>query len=378
MVSASASDAVGVVGVQFKLDGTNLGAEATTAPYSTSWNTTPGTNGAHALTAVARNAAGSQTTSAGVTVTVSNSGPPSGIAARYPGDVGIENDPNVILVERFDEPTLTALFSKWTDVLNGSAMSFSTDVPAGSPGAHSLNIPWVGGGVNNGGHLYKQLTQGVNDTLYVRYYIKYPTSGNYVHEGVWMGGYNPPLPYPNPQASLKPAGNDRFSAAAEQSGTNLQLDHYDYWMNMRIATDGNYWGNRLLNDPSIKGKAGQWMCVEQMVKLNNPVTSFNGEHAFWIDGVQISHLGQGFPNGTWAGGNFTQTPSGSPFEGFQWRNDANLNLNWIWLQNYSPSDPAGFSASMTFDHVVAAKSYIGCLAPRSVAPSGPTGLKIVQ
>src|SRR6267378_4381982 len=39
-VSASASDNVGVVGVQFKLDGANLGAEDTTAPHSISWDTT--------------------------------------------------------------------------------------------------------------------------------------------------------------------------------------------------------------------------------------------------------------------------------------------------------------------------------------------------
>ncbi|PYQ17752.1 MAG: hypothetical protein DMF81_26955, partial [Acidobacteria bacterium] len=39
-VSANASDNVGVVGVQFKLDGNNLGAEDTGAPYSMSWDTT--------------------------------------------------------------------------------------------------------------------------------------------------------------------------------------------------------------------------------------------------------------------------------------------------------------------------------------------------
>src|SRR5438046_4960830 len=76
-----------------------------------------------------------------------------GIAALYPGDVGIENHPDVIFVERFEEATLTELFIRWTDILNGPAMSFSPDVPAGSPGARSLNIPWVGGGVNDGGHL---------------------------------------------------------------------------------------------------------------------------------------------------------------------------------------------------------------------------------
>src|SRR5207302_7538160 len=39
-VSANAADNVGVVGVQFKLDGANLGTEDLSAPYSTSWDTT--------------------------------------------------------------------------------------------------------------------------------------------------------------------------------------------------------------------------------------------------------------------------------------------------------------------------------------------------
>jgi len=71
-VSADASDNAGVVGVQFFLDGANLGAELTAAPYTLSWDTTSVNNGTHTLTAVARDAADNRTTSAGVTVTVSN------------------------------------------------------------------------------------------------------------------------------------------------------------------------------------------------------------------------------------------------------------------------------------------------------------------
>ena len=44
-VSASASDDVAVLGVQFKLDGVNLGAEDTTSPYSVTWNTTTAARG---------------------------------------------------------------------------------------------------------------------------------------------------------------------------------------------------------------------------------------------------------------------------------------------------------------------------------------------
>src|SRR5438552_2572139 len=65
--------ALTVAGVQFKLDGNNLGAEDTSAPYSVSWNTTTAGNGSHTLTAVARDGLlGTLWTSNPVTVTVSN------------------------------------------------------------------------------------------------------------------------------------------------------------------------------------------------------------------------------------------------------------------------------------------------------------------
>jgi hypothetical protein len=206
------------------------------------------------------------------------------------------------------------------------------------------------------------LSPAVDDTLYVRYYIKYPTSGRYRHDGIWMGGRNPVTNWPDPQAGTKPAGNDRFMAAAEQSDDSSHFDHYDYWMDMHVHGDGKYWGNMLLMDPNVTVPRGQWTCIEHMVKLNNPVSASNGEHAIWINGVKVSQVGQGFPNGTWTGGNFTQTSTGSPFEGLRWRSDANLRLNWIWLQNYSPDDPAGFTSSLKFDHVVVARNYIGCLS----------------
>ena len=91
-VSASASDNVGVVGVQFQLDGANAGSEDTSAPYSVPWDTTSASNGSHTITAVARDAAGNRTTSSPVTVTVSNAPlpPPPPGAKRYE-----ETDPSV-------------------------------------------------------------------------------------------------------------------------------------------------------------------------------------------------------------------------------------------------------------------------------------------
>lgn len=82
-VSANASDNVGVVGVQFKLDGNNLGSEDTVSPYSVVWNTTAASNASHSLSAVAQDAAG-LTATAVINVTVNNTAtpPPSDFTTR--------------------------------------------------------------------------------------------------------------------------------------------------------------------------------------------------------------------------------------------------------------------------------------------------------
>jgi hypothetical protein len=81
-VTADATDSVGVVSVQFQLDGSNLGAEATVAPYSVTWDTTTAATGNHSLTAIARDAAGNTAAAPAVTVTVP-APLPSGPLAAY-------------------------------------------------------------------------------------------------------------------------------------------------------------------------------------------------------------------------------------------------------------------------------------------------------
>ena len=69
-VSANASDSTGISGVQFQLDGANLGSSVTQAPYSTSWNTSSASTGTHVLTAVATDTSGLTATSTAVSVTI--------------------------------------------------------------------------------------------------------------------------------------------------------------------------------------------------------------------------------------------------------------------------------------------------------------------
>jgi chitodextrinase len=142
-VSANSSDNVGVVGVQFKLDGANLSTEDTTSPYSVTWNSTTATSGTHSLTAVARDAAGNTTTSTAVSVNVDNAAPTVSITAPTAGSningtvtvntTATDNTggSGIAKVEFYADGVL-----KSTDTT--SPYSFSWDTSTVSLGAHSL------------------------------------------------------------------------------------------------------------------------------------------------------------------------------------------------------------------------------------------------
>src|SRR2546422_2425143 len=58
-------------------------------------------------------------------------------------------------------------------------------------------------------------------------------------------------------------------------------------------------------------------------------SDFNGEHAIWLNGVKVSHLGKGFPNGSWNGGIFRQNPNGSPFRSEEHTSELQSRLHLV-------------------------------------------------
>ncbi len=64
------------IGVQFKVDGVNVGSEDTSSPFSYSWDTTSTTNASHVITAVARSSSGQFVTSSPIAITVYNAPAP--------------------------------------------------------------------------------------------------------------------------------------------------------------------------------------------------------------------------------------------------------------------------------------------------------------
>jgi hypothetical protein len=284
------------------------------------------------------------------------------LAVQYPNDIGIENDPDVLYVEKFDDG-LPAIFSRYDEKVNTAGMSLDSDVPPGSMEPYSIRMTNVGG-ENNGGHLYKRFVPGFDSTVYLRYYVKYPSiSKGYIHhEGVWIGGYNPSTPWPNPRAGTCGLGDARISIAYEPVGTQT-MNTYMYWGDMRHDPNGNCWGNVMILGDSVASPVpyDNWLCVEIMVKLNDPVTSYNGELRIWHDGKEVGYWGPGFPNGFWTWDKFITRDTASPYEGFRWRTDPDLNLNYIWIEYYDDTSPDGVSHYIKYDHIVIAKKRIGPL-----------------
>ena len=60
--------------------------------------------------------------------------PATGLAARYRGDVGLENDPRVIFTENFEHKSVESLAARWETATDRESMSFSVEVPSGSSG----------------------------------------------------------------------------------------------------------------------------------------------------------------------------------------------------------------------------------------------------
>ena len=126
-LSANASDAAGIAGVQFKLDGANLGPEDQVAPYELQWDTKTASNGQHTLTATARNISSLATTSSNVQVTVSNQ-----VAGGSTNLV-----PNASVETASADPNLPANWQAKQAKINTATFSYPT---TGHTGSRSLRI----------------------------------------------------------------------------------------------------------------------------------------------------------------------------------------------------------------------------------------------
>jgi hypothetical protein len=291
------------------------------------------------------------------------------IANNYPNDLLIQNDPNVVFTEMFEQDSVSNLLIGYTNISNPTNISFSSSVPPGSNGTQSGKFTTYH--TSNSviaTEIRKKFTNTISDSVFVRFYVKYNNTHTHHHSGIWLIGANPAnscFPCILTGSSTPFVSDSAFSLGAELTGstinpqTNSRFALYNKWMGMHPLNSGLYYGNEFLHSNPIDIiNTTQWNCIEVMLKVNNPTTDSTGEAKLWINGQLITHLGKGLPNGVWNQLNFT-IGTGTPFNGFRWRSNPLVVFNSIWIKNYTyvSSDPN--PNDILYDHIVVAKKYIG-------------------
>ena len=263
----------------------------------------------------------------------------TGLAAKYAGDRGLEEDPAVVLVEGFEAGEIEAFTEsgKWTSVRNPEGMAFVSDVRPGSAGKLALAMTATLE-KDTGGHLFTPISPG-RDQLFARFYVKFDKDCGAIHHFVNLIADKETLPYPVGKAGATPAGDERFSSCMDvhrESKTEWKchLSMYTYWHHMTTQ-----WGTHFTPEEPWRPQRDRWYCFEFMLKANSAPEAFDGELAAWVDGKLVVHYG-----------------------GFNWRTTDDLKLNSFWLLLYvTRDDTINPVNTVYFDDVVVAREYVGPL-----------------
>jgi len=309
--------------------------------------------GPRASTAGARREAGGRGESGpGEPVAPALRAPGLGLAAKYPGDVGIKAAPTVIFADGFESGDISA----W----NGGARKAPKPVEVISDphnvhsGKFALQSNYVTGQSQAGGVSHSFLPGF--DEIHVRWYVKF--SPNFVVENdlhhqsiegrksrgqrVWVG------------AGSKPNGDDAFTAEVD-AYTNWKklpgagaFHFYSYFPTMKVGWQNKYWGNTDEAKNPILIQPDTWYCVEHRCKVNtvNADRTYreDGEEELWVNGIPQVLV-----------------------EGRVWRTSDILLCNAVGMGFWMTEAPKQ-DQQMWVDDVVVAHEYVGPMAAGQ--PSG--------
>ena len=354
VVSASASDNVGVAGVQFMVDSVNLGSEVTSSPYSISWDTTAAPNGAHSITARARDAAGNTTVSSAVSVTTSNSSSASNTFQQRCAAAG------VIKCVGFDTPAdITPFIS--ADSNGVMQASLDTTVSASGGGSLKFVIP-ANSGQNSSGAWSDSLNGsfGPGTTFFVQFRQRF--SPEFVSTKFNGEGWKQSIFHMQGRtcASIELTTVDAFERGQPEMYTNcgatpfeINLNNGDFLLEQGdTSTSGHNCHYQNQTAPSCaKYQPNQWMTFYYEVKVGNWGVG-NSSVKAWVafegqplqEFVNIQNLTLDFDLG-----------NGDSF-------------NWITLLPYNTTKPASQTnpvAYTWYDELIVSTQPI-------LAPNGPT------
>lgn len=191
-ISADASDNIGIVGVQFQIDNGNVGVEDITSPYSVTWNSTTVMNTSHNITAIARDAAGNNTISAVVMVTVNNldNPPPTVVATPTISPNGGSFSESQIVT--LSTTTPEAIIYYTTDSSDPTSSSIQYTAPFSISSTLTIKAIATKNGVTN-------------SAISSATFSKNSTSGGGSSGGSSGGGSTNPAPTPNPTPTPNPS-----------------------------------------------------------------------------------------------------------------------------------------------------------------------------
>jgi hypothetical protein len=283
-----------------------------------------------------------------------------GIASRYPGDVGIEKDPDVIFADDFEGYTKGAdLNNRWDAVYQNQYVDITTDAANVYRGAKALQftLPQQTAELSDG---TDKLVSPELDVLFLRYYSTFMPPYDVVgssHNGSSISAHyfignmaTPGVPADGMNKFLANLENWRGDAATASPGDlNIYLyhpeqrsqygDHFfpngDVSPNTSIKFD---YGPGFVSRPNVIPDLDRWYCYEYMVQANTPGQR-DGRIAVWLDGALVAD-----------------------FPGLRLRDVASLKIDRFGLSFHIGSNP-NQQARKWYDNVVAAKSYIGPIAP---------------
>jgi hypothetical protein len=280
-----------------------------------------------------------------------------GIAAKYPGDAGIEKDPAVILAHDFEgDSRVDDLRRAWDTVFHDDTIRI-TDEPRNvhrGRKALELTFPRREGDVGNG--LMRRLAEE-RDVVFLRYYQKFDPDLDITGAGSFHNGGAIAAHYHVDGRSTpgkRADGRNKFLIGYEctvysKTPPPGHLTVYVYHPEQRhdygdiffptgivqpnTSAPGNF-GPSFVARPNVRPDLGHWYCYEFMVRANTPGRR-DGRIACWLDGKLIAD----FPN-------------------LRLRDVEGLKIDVLSIGGYINPNKVRTN-KLWFDDVVAATSYIG-------------------
>jgi hypothetical protein len=285
-----------------------------------------------------------------------------GLAAKYPGDEGIEQDPAVVFAdgfEGFDDDLIATepvgqKGMKWDAAWHTVRITRDPEnVHSGRQAVEIVHAEPMSYGVG------RDFDEGF-DTLHVRYYMKYHRDFPGCHHTgmcLWAGAPGIVLRSGTDHSAtgVRPNGKSHFSVQLDTSPpwvgesdrppgrSNIYCYHMDQVGRfgdkffpsgeVRPTENAGLFGEGFVPRPEFNADRGRWYCYEFMVSANAPGNS-DGRVAFWVDG----RLAGDFP-------------------GLRFRSDPALRINHVVLGPYSSRKHD--NKVMWYDDVVVATSYVG-------------------